>query len=56
VAIPYGGPLAGRGLAVLTRSSLISVVGLVTAQEALPLARRLRRLPAWTPPQRPGPR
>jgi hypothetical protein len=44
--VPYRGPLRGRGFALRTRSTLVSVVGDVPSKDAAPLARALRRLPA----------
>jgi hypothetical protein len=53
VVVPYRGTLRGRGLAVLTRHSVVSVVGPVAPREAVRLARGLRPLPAYAPPARP---
>jgi hypothetical protein len=54
VVVPYRGVLRGHGLAVLTRRSLVSVVGPVAPREAVRLARALRPLPPYAPPARPG--
>jgi hypothetical protein len=53
VVVPYRGALRGRGMAVLTRRSLVSVVGPVAARDAARVARGLRSLPAFSPPARP---